>query len=356
MITFYPGPSKVYPQVEDYLHEAFESGLISKNHRSEPFMRMLEETIRNLKSKLAVPDDYEVYFTSSATECWEIIAQSVIRDSSLHIFNGAFGEKWKEYTQNITGKAKSYAYDPEQLPDFSEITVSSPDEVICLTHNETSNGTAIPASFLNKLRSQVQNVIAIDATSSMAGVEMPWESADIWYASVQKCFGLPAGMGVMIVSPRAITQAEQVGERSHYNSLLFIRDNFLKNQTPYTPNTLAIYLLGKVMKQVAPIKEVSSHTGLRAADWYSFLKENNYQLLIENEAVRSETVVAVYAEKDRASYLKKAAKQAGITLGNGYGKDKETSFRIANFPAIDDKEISILKDFLIREASKTANE
>lgn len=352
MITFYPGPSKVYPQVETYLHEAFESGLISENHRSEPFMRMMEETVRNLKLKLAVPDDYEVYFVSSATECWEIIAQSVIRDSSLHIFNGAFGEKWKEYTHNITGKTGSYAFDSEQLPDFSEIAVASPDEVICITHNETSNGTAIPASFLNKLRSQVQNVIAIDATSSMAGVEMPWESADIWYASVQKCFGLPAGMGVMVVSPRAIAQAENIGERSHYNSLLFIRDNFLKNQTPYTPNTLGIYLLGKIMKHVAPIKDVSGQTGQRAAAWYSFLKENNYKLLIENEAVRSETVIAVFAEKGRISALKKAAKQVGITLGNGYGRDKETSFRIANFPAIDANEISFLKDFLIREASK----
>jgi phosphoserine aminotransferase len=352
MITFYPGPSKVYPQVESYLHEAFESGLISENHRSEPFMRMLEETVRDLKSKLAVPDNYEVYFVSSATECWEIIAQSVIRESSLHIFNGAFGEKWKEYTHNITGKARGYAFDPRQLPDFGEITVSSPDEVICLTHNETSNGTAIPTSFLSQLRSRVGNVIAIDATSSMAGVEMPWESADIWYASVQKCFGLPAGMGVMIVSPRAIRQAEQIGERSHYNSLLFIRDNFLKNQTPYTPNILGIYLLGKVLRQVAPIKEVGGRIGQRAADWYSFLIENAYQLLIENEAVRSETVIAIYAEKNRISYLKKAAKQAGITLGNGYGRDKETSFRIANFPAIDENEISILKDFLIREASK----
>lgn len=356
MITFYPGPSKVYPQVEDYMHEAFGSGLISANHRSESFMRMLEETIRDLKMKLAVPDNYEVYIVSSATECWEIIAQSVIRNQSLHIFNGAFGEKWKEYTHNITGSTRSYAFDQDRLPDVSALKISSRDEVICITHNETSNGTAVPASFLIELRAQVENVIAVDATSSMAGVEMPWESADIWYASVQKCFGLPAGMGVMIASRRAVAQAEEIGERSHYNSLLFIRDNFLKNQTPYTPNTLGIYLLGKVMKQVGAIREVSGRVSRRASEWYSFLKENKYQLLIENEAVRSETVIAVYAEKERVSYLKKAAKEAGITLGNGYGRDKETSFRIANFPAISDEDISTLKEFLVQESSKTANE
>jgi phosphoserine aminotransferase len=51
-------------------------------------------------------------------------------------------------------------------------------------------------------------LIAVDATSSMAGVELDWQSADIWFASVQKCFGLPAGMAVMVCSPRALQYAE----------------------------------------------------------------------------------------------------------------------------------------------------
>ena len=89
MITFYPGPSKVYPQVEQYISEAFASGLISSNHRSKGFMELLEQTIADLKAKLDVPAGYEVYFVSSATECWEIIAQSLLIDSSLHIYNGA---------------------------------------------------------------------------------------------------------------------------------------------------------------------------------------------------------------------------------------------------------------------------
>lgn len=352
MITFYPGPSKVYDQVGQYLQEAFETGVISANHRSSAFMQMLEDTIRNLKTKLNVPADYEVYFVSSATECWEIIAECLISDASLHIYNGAFGEKWMEYTQKLTGAARSFSFETNEELVLNAAKMPSVNEIICITHNETSNGTALTSECLNTLRAQFDNIIAVDATSSMAGVELPWLSADVWYGSVQKCFGLPAGMGVMIVSPKAVERAIAIGNRSHYNSLLFIRDNFLKFQTPYTPNTLGIYLMNRVMQQVERIHVVDAQTTARELDWYSFLPKNGYRLLVENEAVRSKTVIAVKDTKERVSVIKKAASQEGIVLGNGYGKDKETSFRIANFPAITDMEIQTLKDFLVSFASK----
>ena len=352
MITFYPGPSKVYDQVGQYLQDAFESGTISANHRSAAFMQMLEETISNLKAKLHVPDAYEVYFVSSATECWEIIAESVIADGSLHIFNGAFGEKWMEYTQKLTGSTRSFSFDTNAVPVLDQFVELTENDIICVTHNETSNGTALSAEFLQTIRHTFSNVIAVDATSSIAGVILPWESADIWYGSVQKCFGLPAGMGVMIVSPKAVEQANAAANRAHYNSLLFIRENFIKFQTPYTPNTLGIYLMNRVMQQVEPIQVVDAQTKARAMGWYSFLPENGYQLLVENEAVRSETVIAVRDTKERIAAIKKAALQEGIVLGNGYGKDKEVSFRIANFPAINDTEIQTLKDFLVSFSSK----
>lgn len=352
MITFYPGPSKVYPQVEKYISEGFASGLISANHRSEGFMHLLEQTISDLKFKLAVPAAYEVYLVSSATECWEIIAQSLLIDSSLHIYNGAFGEKWMEYTHRISLRTNDAAFGLNETLLMDRSAVFSRNELICVTHNETSNGTKIPENFLLDIRKKVDNLIAVDATSSMAGVTLPWEHADVWYASVQKCFGLPAGLAVMIVSPKAIERAILVGERKHYNSLLFIRDNFLKFQTPYTPNVLGIYLLGKVMQQVPHITEVDQQTRRRAAEWYAFLPANGYRLVAENEGIRSDTVIAVRETKERIAQLKSEARQAGITLGNGYGKEKDTSFRIANFPAIDHAEIAALRAFLVKMAPK----
>jgi phosphoserine aminotransferase len=126
-----------------------------------------------------------------------------------------------------------------------------------------------------------------------------------------------------------------------------MHENFDKYQTHYTPNTLGVYLLMRVMEQVENIQEVGVRSEKRAKSWYSFLEnETNWQSLVQNQATRSDTVIAVKCDLESIAEVKKAAFKAGITLGNGYGEWKNTTFRIANFPAIEDWEIEKLKDFL----------
>jgi len=155
-------------------------------------------------------------------------------------------------------------------------------------------------------------------------------------------------MGIMICSPKAIKQAEAIGDSNFYNSLLFIKENFNKFQTHYTPNILGIYLLMKVMQQVPNIQTINSHMKERAKDFYEFIdKETNLDLLITNNEVRSETVIAIKGTVDEILVLKQKAKENNIILGNGYGTWKDTTFRIANFPAIEDWEFDKLKTLLI---------
>ncbi|MPR32449.1 aminotransferase class V-fold PLP-dependent enzyme [Salmonirosea aquatica] len=344
-LTFYPGPSQLYPQVEGYLQDAYSSGILSMNHRSTAFMDMMAQTIAGLHEKLNIPLDYEVYFTSSATECWEIISQSLVEKSSLHAFNGAFGAKWFEYAQRLH-PAFGHEFEFNTLLDVEASEHFAKSELLCLTHNETSNGTALSYQSLKHTRKNFAGLIAVDATSSMAGVVLPWEMGDVWFASVQKCFGLPPGLGVLIVSPRAIEKAKAIGERNHYNSLLFVRDNFQKNQTPYTPNTLAIYLLGRVMQQVPPIELVDDEIVKRAEDLYAFFHDEGFEVLVDKPSVRSHTVMALRGAEGWINALREKALENGVLLGKGYGTWKNTSLRIANFPALTDSDLSRLKKIM----------
>lgn len=340
MVTFYPGPSKVYPQVADYAAQAVREGVVSLNHRSPGFMDVVRETIRLLHDKLAIPADYHIAFVSSATECWEIVAQSLTIATSLHPTTGAFGEKWRDYAHRI----KPYR-------DDSEI------DTLCIVQNETSNGTQVPMTQLADWRRDFGGLIAVDAVSSLGGIALDWSLADVWFCSSQKCLGLPAGLGVLIYGPDALKRAEQIGERSHYNSLLFIHENIVNYQTQHTPNGLGIYLLMRVMEQVPSIAEVDAITKRRAADWYTFFEteapDSLWTVLIDDQALRSDTVIAVRGTEADITAVKAAAQQAGITLGNGYGNWKNTTFRIANFPAIDNWEIEKLKTFLHHYSLKT---
>ena len=86
MTNFNVGPSTVYPQLADYLKDAYNDGVLSMPHRGTAFVEMMRNTVALLKEKLNIPEDYTILFTSSATECWEIIAQSLTVQKSYHLY------------------------------------------------------------------------------------------------------------------------------------------------------------------------------------------------------------------------------------------------------------------------------
>jgi phosphoserine aminotransferase len=348
MLYFYPGPSKLYPQIKNYLVEAYDSGILSMNHRSAEFAELVKSNINLLKEKLFVPEDYTIFFVSSATESWEIIAQSLVTKASLHIYNGTFGQKWAEYSHKIHQKAHLQEYDFQKvITPTGGYAKEANIEVVCLTQNETSNGTQIDHATIQSF-SQLypQALIAVDATSSMGGLHLTWQSADIWFASVQKCFGLPAGLGLLICSPRAVAKALEINDKKYYNSFTFLYENIQNFQTNYTPNVLNVFLLNKVLKQIDTIDKIHQRTIKNAQMWYSFLEKNRLQCLAEDKTIRSDTVIAVTDAIENIKVVKDKAKAENIILGNGYGKWKNNTFRIANFPAIADEEIAELQSFL----------
>jgi phosphoserine aminotransferase len=347
MISFYPGPSRLYNRIPEFMKEAYDRGVLSINHRSPEFVEISKKTISLFREKLELPEDYTLFFTSSATECWEIIAQSLIIENSYHLYNGAFGEKWMEYTRKLHKENSGRQFGIEEILNPLDYPVNKGAELIALTQNETSNGTSLSNEQISSYRLKYPDkLIAVDATSSMAGVYLDFRNADIWYASVQKCFGLPAGLAVMVCSPKALKRANEIGEENHYNSLISMVERMKDFQTTYTPNVLNIYLLMKVLEMIPSVKQTEENIHGNAQKWYDFLAGiKEFDLLIKNKQIRSDTVIAVLGKEEMISRIKKEAKEQGILLGNGYGSWKSNTFRIANFPAIEAEEINKLKDF-----------
>ena len=273
MISFYPGPSRVHDEIPKYVKDALSAGIMSINHRSADFVSMSEKTIKLLKQKLNIPRNYTVFFTSSATECWEIIAQSVVTDKSYHLYNGSFGQKWFDYTKRIHPLAEPLPFDVNEKLDPKKLIFDLKEGIICITQNETSNGTQVSNAIIRAIKKNNPSyLLAIDATSSMAGIDLDFKSADIWLASVQKCFGLPAGLGLMVCSPQAIERVKTINEKNHYNSLTFMTEMMDKWQTPFTPNVLGIYLLMRVLENTEAIKTTHDLIEERYNKWINFLK------------------------------------------------------------------------------------
>ena len=348
MITFAPGPSKVYDALPKYLQDAYAQGILSANHRSAVFMDLYRETEQLFRDKLQVPADFTLLFTSSATESWEIISQSLVEHSSYHLYSGSFGKKWLEYAQYILPTTQGHKLGANESIPVDHLQLGPEVDLIAVTQNETANASQVPMSVLKALGARYpEKMLAVDTTSSMGGIALDFSLADVWYASVQKCFGLPAGLGILLLSGKAKEKVARKGEKGRYNSLSFMLENAASYQTHYTPNVLGIYLLFRVLQDMDPIAKVDTRLRQRMEALEQTISQSiAFQLLVDNPATRSTTVAAISGEEQAIVAIKKAAEKEGMQLGGGYGPLKSSSFRVANFPAITDAEFMGLVDFL----------
>lgn len=336
MLSFYPGPSKVHPEVLGFIQEAFSNGVVGINHRSDRFEVLLKDTLQILHEKWNIPHDYTLYFISSATEAWEIVAQSLVQKYSLHLYNGAFGKKWAHYTEQIIPNAKSVEFKiDEDVKSVAARTNIQDFDTLCLVQSETSNGSGqnICRSDFNL---QADAIIAVDATSTMGGINLPWLEADVWFASVQKCMGIPAGLGVLICSPQALVRATKLNKKVHYNDILLMEENRKQFQTHYTPNVLSIFVLNKLAHLLPNLFEIDQQTKKKAKLLEDFFSEHNLfslSFLVENSLVRLPTVFALKGEAIQIKKLQELCLKNNIELGKGYGIWKDNTIRIANFPS-----------------------
>jgi phosphoserine aminotransferase len=204
----------------------------------------------------------------------------------------------------------------------------------------------VASDILTQLSDSVssQQVIAVDATSSLGGIKLDLEKADIWFASVQKCLGLPSGMAVMFLSPKAVERVREVNDSAHYNSLKLVLKNSEKNQTHHTPNILDIYLLYRTQHFSSGINKIHEKILKRYENWIQLIDDfNDFDWLIKDPKLRSPTVMCI--SHAHTEDVKSRALNANIVLGNGYGDWASNTIRIANFPAIKGKEIEKLIKF-----------
>jgi len=341
VLTFFPGPTKISDHIPGLYAKAFEEGIASISHRSKKFEEVYAFTMAQLRDKLAIPVDYQIFIIGSATEAWEIIPQSLIQSAALHLHSGAFGAKWADYAQRIHPNIDAIPFGVNDDPAQLLLHLKDWHEALCLTHNETSNGTLLETSMLAAARKRLgdDRLLCMDATSSLAGISLPWHLADVWYASTQKCLGQPAGLAVFICGPRAIEKAQVVNDTAHYNSLLTLAKFAQANQTSFTPNVLAIYVLGQYLDLIPPVVASEPELRARAERYYRFIESHPLiSPLVTRVESQSPTVVPVACEPVVQQRMKEAALAEGMLLGAGYAPWKESTFRIANFPAYTDED------------------
>lgn len=339
MRFFTPGPTHLSPEIKPLIEQALKEDIGSISHRSKDFERIFARMTEGLRALLKIPSAHQIFVLGSATECWERIIENCSQEHSFHLVNGAFSERFYTIALELKRKALKHEVAPGQGADLSTLAIPAEAEVICLTHNETSTGVSLPENAVSALKRRYpEKLLAIDIVSSAPIVDLNWSDIDCGFFSVQKCFGLPAGLGILIASPAALAKAEalqragvSIGSYHSFPSLIsFVK----KNQTPETPNVLGIFLLGGVVDNFnrEGIEKVRSDIRSRSEQIYStFTDREGFKIFVQDPRYRSATVLTIEVIGGSSGLVARLAKQ-GLEVGSGYGKFKDSQIRIANFP------------------------
>jgi aspartate aminotransferase-like enzyme len=252
---------------------------------------------------------------------------------------GTFGNRWFEIAQGNGVPA-----DKHEVAWGEGLTAEMIDEHLStgkydcatLTHSETSTGVMNHLEELAPVFRKYPDVVwCIDAVSSFGGVKVDVEAlgVDVMVTSSQKCLGLPPGLALCTMSPRAEKRAQSVKNRGYYFDLLQLLQ-FIREKNFQYPSTMSISHLfaldvqmDRIMKEGIDAR-FARHDQMarRVQEW-----AKKYFALYPVEKYASRTVTCIKNTKGiSVADLNKELGKRNLTLSNGYGKLKEQTFRIAH--------------------------
>ena len=349
---FTTGPTELYPEIKTYIEEAISNDVCSINHRSKEFIKVCRKTVVSLKTLLNIPEDYHVFFLASATECMDRIIMNCVKEKSLHFVLGAFSERFYKIAIELDKKASMIEVPFGESFDFTNIKIKSNPELICITQNETSTGIAIDPNEIYKIKNKnPDSLIAVDLVTSVPYYNLDISKFDCAFFSVQKGFGLPPGLAVLIVNDKCIEKARLLKKNINigsYHNFLSLHENALKHQTTETPNTLSIFLLGKVCDYINEysIELIRQETEVKSEMLYNFFEKSKLGTpFVKNKDDRSKTVIVIDVNENQKELVNLLAVK-GFIVSKGYKSYKDKQIRIANFPQHRTDDVERMLEFL----------
>ena len=331
---FIPGPVKVN---EDVLQQLARPTL---GHRGKEYAQLHGETVDMLKKTLFT--DQNVFLsTSSASGIWEAAIRNCVGldETVLSTCCGAFSDKWADV-------AKSCGRNVEELKvDWgSPITPELIDEklatgkfaAVTIAYNETSTGLTNPVYQISEMMKEKYPdvLVFIDAVSAMVGLPLHFDDLgwDVALASVQKAFAIPPGLAVAVVSNKALEKSKNVPGRGYYFDFQQFAKRAEKNQTPATPCIPHIMALNYQCKKL--LKEGMENVWQRHRQMGDFVRawalEKFGLFCDEKYASNTLTTVRNTRSVNVAETISAIQEKHNTIFGNGYGKLKEQTFRIAH--------------------------
>jgi alanine-glyoxylate transaminase / serine-glyoxylate transaminase / serine-pyruvate transaminase len=338
---FVPGPTNVPDRVQRAMTVAME------DHRSSKFPELSRSVLEDLKKVYKTTTGQVFIFPSSGTGGWEAALTNTLSpgDKVLASRFGQFSHLWIDMAQRL-------GYDVEvlevewgegvPLERYEQILRADKEHRIkgvLACHNETATGVTSDIAGVRHALDAARHpaLLYVDAVSSLASIDFRMEEwgVDLAISGSQKGLMLPAGLGILGASRKALEAVAGAKSRRCYFDL---GDMIQANASGYFPYTPALPMLYGLREALNVIFEEGLETiffrhhylaeGVRAAVHDGW----GLKLCAKEPKWYSDTVSAILvpAGVNAAHVIDVAFRRYNLALGAGLSKVAGKLFRIGH--------------------------
>jgi alanine-glyoxylate transaminase/serine-glyoxylate transaminase/serine-pyruvate transaminase len=338
---FVPGPTNVPDRIQRAMMVAME------DHRSTRFPELTLGVLADLKRIFKGGAGRMFLFPCSGTGTWEAALTNTLSpgDKILAPRFGQFSHLWVDMAQRLGfdtqildvewGEGVPLDRVEEALRADKQHKIKS----VLACHNETATGVTSDIGGLRRVMDAAKHpaLLMVDGVSSVACIDFRMDEwgVDLAVSGSQKGFMLPAGLGILGVSPKALNAAATAKSRRCYFDLA---DMIKANDAGYFPYTPPLPLLYGMREALNLIFEegleyvFSRHhylaDGVRAAVTQGW----KLKLCAKEPKWYSDTVSAVVVPNgfNGAHVIDVAFRRYNLALGAGLSKIAGKVFRIGH--------------------------
>ena len=312
-------PEEVLKEVAEEMMDYRGCGMsvMEMSHRSKMFDDIIQETEKDLRDLMHIPDNYKVLFLQGgASQQFAMIPMNLMKNRVAdYIVTGQWAKKaWQEAQKY--GKANKIASSEDKtfsyIPDCSDLPISEDADYVYICENNTIYGTKY-----KELPNTKGKLLVSDVSSCFLSEPIHVTKYGIVYGGVQKNIG-PAGMVIAIIREDLITEDVLPGTPT----MLTYKTHADAGSMYNTPNCFCIYVCGKVfkwLKKMGGLEAMKEHNEKKAAILYDFLDQSEmFHGTVEKKDRSLMNVPFVTGNKELDAKFVKESQAAGFENLKGH--------------------------------------
>ncbi len=335
-----PGPTPVPDRLQRAMHRQME------DHRSSTFPALTKSILSRLPQVVHQTKGDAFVFPATGSAMWEAALVNTINPGARLLaprfgqFSHLFVQTARAlgHTVDVIEEPWGEAADPAKIEAALAADTKHEIQGVLLVHNETATGVTSDVAAVRAAMDRAKHpaLLFVDGVSSIASLDFRFDDwrVDCAITGSQKGFMLPAGLGILYMSEKALTRVESCTMPRAYFDLRPMRANNAQGYFPSTPALSLLYgldealtmLLEEGMENVAKRHRFLAN-GVRAAVKAWRLSECAKRSEIASDSL---TAVVVPEGHDARKVIEIAFNRYDIALGSGLSEVAGKVFRIGH--------------------------